>query len=140
MSNLNWSDLPRKATIKCGADVLSYRFVTTKSETYKGYFGIEPDSSSGHLTPRLWISKRPGGKPLKQRGADVAGQGAKLSWSQADNPARGIELKRGRVYYLNHQLLPIGDGKKPTRSVSFIRNASTQGGAVNNERRTKKEF
>lgn len=66
---INWQDIPRKETVKCG----------------------------------------------------------KLSWSQADNPARGIELKRGRVYYLNHQLLPIGDGKKPTRSVSFIRNASTQG-------------
>ena len=74
---INWQDIPRKETVKCGAD--------------------------------------------------VSGQGAKLSWSQADNPARGIELKRGKIYYLNHQLLPIGDGKKPTRSVSFIRNASTQG-------------
>lgn len=126
MSELNWSDLPRKDTIKCGADVLSYRFVTTKSETYRGYFGIEPDSTSGHLTPRLWISKRPGGKALKQRGADVRGQGAKLSWTQADS-GRGVVLERGKIYYLNHQLLPIGDGKKPTRSVSFIRNASTQG-------------
>ena len=126
---LNWGGLPRKETIKCGANVLSSRFVTTKSETYAGYFGIEPDSTSGHLTPRLWISKRPGGKALKQRGADVSGQGAKLSWSQADEPARGVELKRGRVYYLNHQLLPIGDGKKPTRSVSFIRSANTRGEA-----------
>lgn len=127
MSELNWSDLPRKDTIKCGADVLSYRFVTTKSETYRGYFGIEPDSTSWHLTPRLWISKRPGGKALKQRGADVRGQGAKLSWSQADNPARGIELKRGKIYYLNHQLLAIGEGKGPTARSSFIRNASVGG-------------
>lgn len=126
MTNLNWQDLPRKSTIKCGAGIYSERFRATDSATYRGYFGAEVDTTSGHLTPRMWLSKKPGGKPLDQKGADVRGQGAKLSWTQADS-GRGVVLERGKVFYLNHQLLPIGDGKLPGVRNSFIRNASTGG-------------
>jgi len=42
MSDLNWSDLPRKATIKCGADVLSYRFVTTARKLTSALFSKRP--------------------------------------------------------------------------------------------------
>lgn len=64
MTNLNWQDLPRKSTIKCGAGIYSERFRATDSATYRGYFGAEVDPTSAHLTPRMWISKKPGGKPL----------------------------------------------------------------------------
>lgn len=40
MSDFDWQDQPRKATIKCGSGIYSERFRTTKSETYRGYFGL----------------------------------------------------------------------------------------------------
>lgn len=131
---LNWANLPRKEVVTTGAGVAWVPFKTTDSQSYAGYFGAAADSQSGHLERRLWISETPGGVPLMQHLAgrakcDVRGVEVKLSWSQADAPARAMtcKLNRRTAYYLNHQQFKFGAGPAPTASARLIRSASTSG-------------
>ncbi len=116
----------QKKTIVTGTGIVSEAF--RPEAGMSGNFKTAATPNSSGLVRRIYISRKPGGKPLDQKGADVRGQGAKLSWTQADS-GRGVVLERGKIYYLNHQLLAIGEGKGPNSKSSFIRNASAGGAA-----------
>lgn len=129
--SLNWKDMPRKEFIVTGSGTVSQQFTTTKSDTYRGYFGAAADSSSGNLTRRMWISEQRGGKPVKSgKGrCSVSGVEPKLSWSQEDRPAYAstCKLQRGKQYWLNHSQSAFGGGGKPPSSARMIRSSSTGG-------------
>lgn len=134
---LNWKKIPGKQTVVTGKGVASFKFKTTSSATYKGYFSAVADSSSGNLVRRMWFSLTAGGEPLNMNykgkngitanAADVSGNEIKLSWTQGE-PANvtQCELDHGKTYYLNFSQAGF-NGSEPTDSSALISGASVSG-------------
>jgi len=135
---LDWSNIPRKEQIVTGVGGAYSRFRTTTSKTYRGYISAAADSSSGHLTRRLWFSVTPLGEPITtmylykgelRNCCDVSGVEPALRWSQEKRPAflNTCKLKRDKQYYLNYSQAAFGTGAGPTPLSRLIRGASTGG-------------
>lgn len=138
IETLNWKSQPRKITVTTGKAGVSSKFVTSTSRTYKGYFAAAADSSSGHLTRRIWVSECPGGAPIVRsytskgvisNACDVSGVEPKLSWSQEANPAyvTQCKLQPNKQYYLNYSQAKYGTGAGPTATSKMYRSSSTSG-------------
>jgi hypothetical protein len=133
---LNWKKIPGKRTVVTGKGIASFKFKTTSSATYKGYFSAVADSSSGNLTRRIWISETAGGDPINRlykgkdgitNAADVSGNEIKLMWTQG-NPIYPMQcrLDRNKEYYLNYSQAGF-NGSEPTDSSALISGASVSG-------------
>jgi hypothetical protein len=133
---LNWKKIPGKQTIITGKGIASFKFKTTSSATYKGYFSAVADSSSGNLTRRMWFSTTAGGEPLEQwvkagnrviNPSDVSGNEIKLSFTQG-TPANPMQCKldRNKEYYLNYSQAGF-NGSEPTDTSALISGCSVSG-------------
>jgi len=133
---LNWKKIPMKTKVVTGTGVASYKFKTTSSATYKGYFSAVADSSSGNLTRRIWISETASGEPIQRlykgkdgitNAADVSGNEIKLMWKQgAPVYPMQCKLDRNKEYYLNFSQAGFG-GSEPTDSSALISGCSVSG-------------
>lgn len=129
------TEFPRKQEVKTGAGTWSRMFTTPGDTELTGAFGAVAAAGGSGFTRRLYFSKVPGGKPIKQiykrkgkkvNAADVSGNEISLPWTLGDESdlATQVKLEPHSTYYLNCEQKAFSDHAPPTASATMWLSAS----------------